>query len=270
VGERLYVRNVVDRDRLAFANSVIHAAAAIGIVVGPIVGGIYADANDLRAPFVLASVLSLIVSAVAIVVLPARLHPRSAVLEPAEASPTDANLPALDRRGLTILIAANVPFVAGYGSFVTTFVPFANEGLHWSSTQVGLAFSLFALGNVVGAPILGWAADRFGRVGVGVLSSVPIVAFAAALVIAAPDGVLFVLAFGAGAGVAGYTAAWFALVGVATGRARGGTSFGAVLAITSLGTVIGAVLAGAIWEAVDIRAQGSRRHRWRRSWSASS
>ena len=272
VGERLYVRNVVDRARLAFANSILHAAAAVGLIVGPVVGGIYADLSDLGAPFVLAAVLCAVVAALALVVLPARLHPRSAVAAaagvatapPADvaavadlspALPADATAPRwIDRRALGILVAANVPFVAGYGSFVTTFVPFANEGLHWSTVQIGLAFSLFALGNVVGAPILGAAADRLGRTRVAAISAIPIVAFAASLVVSAPDGVLLALAFIAGAGVAGYTSSWFALVGIATGGVQGGTTFGAILAVTSLGTVLGALLAGQVWDLIGIRA----------------
>src|SRR5262249_55134136 len=57
VGERLYVRQVVDRARLGFANGLLQTAAAAGLIVGPVLGGIGADAVDLRAPFVVVGAL---------------------------------------------------------------------------------------------------------------------------------------------------------------------------------------------------------------------
>jgi MFS family permease len=246
VGERLYIREVVDRARLAFANSLVQAAAALGLIVGPLLGGIVADANDLRAPIVMATVASLLVALLALL-LPSRRHPNAATTA-AVAAPVTAS-----RMGVSLLLISNFALAAGYGSFITTFAPFADEGLGWTITELGLAFSLFGLGNVIGAPLLGAAADRLGRKWVGALATIPIIVFAIAIVLPAPDGLLQLLALAAGMGVAGFTATWYALLGVATGGPGGGRTFGTVAAIASLGVVAGGLAAGLLWESFNIQ-----------------
>ena len=77
VGERLYIRQVVDRVRLAFANGLVQAAGAAGLIIGPLLGGVLADATDLRTPFVVVGIGSLIVAGVAMF-LPARRRADSA------------------------------------------------------------------------------------------------------------------------------------------------------------------------------------------------
>jgi MFS family permease len=247
IGERLYIREVVDRARLAFANSLVQAAAAVGLIVGPLLGGVVADASDLRAPFVIATAASAAIAVIALF-LPSRRHANAAT-EPSLAAPIRTS-----RASLGVLTLANFALAAGYGSFITTFAPFATEGLNWTTSEIGLAFSIFALGNVVGAPMLGAAADHFGRRHVGALATIPIVVFAVALVIPAPDAPLYLLALAAGIGVAGFNASWYALLGIATGGPKGGRAFGAVTAVASLGIIVGALAAGQLWESIDIRA----------------
>ena len=217
------------------------------MVTGPLIGGAVAEANDLRAPIVAAAVASVGLALIALF-LPSRRH------EDAAANPTTAAPMRVDRTGLGILLFANLCFAAGYGSFITTFTPYASEGLRWTTTEIGLAFALFGLGNVAGAPALGTIADRMGRRRVGVLAMIPIVAFAAALVLLAPDALLYLLALLAGGGTAGFTASWYTLLGVATGGARGGGAFGTVAGVSSLGIIVAALAAGELWERIDVRA----------------
>ena len=247
VGERLYIRQIVDRARLAFANGLLQAAGSVGIIVGPVLGGVVADVTDLRSTFLVVGVGSLLLAAVA-VLLPSRYRQDSA-------ASTAANPGGpIDRRGLSILLLANLAFVAGYGSFITTFAPFAMDELLWTTAEIGIAFALFGLGNIVVGPWVGGAADRWGRRWVGALATIPIVGFAFALILQAPSVLLFVLALAAGGGVAGFTAAWFAILGIATGGPHAGRAFGTVTAISSLGIVVGALAAGQLWESIDIRA----------------
>lgn len=60
VGERLYLAQLVDRARLGFANGVLSAAGSAGAVAGPAVGGVLATLGDLRTPFLLVGVTSLL------------------------------------------------------------------------------------------------------------------------------------------------------------------------------------------------------------------
>jgi MFS family permease len=245
VGERLYIRQVVDRARLAFGNGLVQASAAVGVIVGPLLGGALADATDLRVPFLVTGVASLVLAGVA-VLLPARRRDDSAAT-------TVAPSALADRPGLAILLVANLAFAAGYGSFITSFTPFAEEGLSWTTTEIGFAFALFGLGNIVVGPWVGAAADRWGRRWVATLAMVPIVAFAIALVVPASDGPLYLLVFLAGGGTAGFTASWYALLGIATGGPSGGRAFGVVVSVSSLGVVVGALSAGALWDSISIQ-----------------
>jgi DHA1 family multidrug resistance protein-like MFS transporter len=246
VGERLYIRQIVKGARLAFANGVVQASAAVGLVAGPLLGGVLADATNLRTPFVVIGVGSLIVAVAALAL------PKPSRSDSVDAARTGTRNP-VDRSALTVLLVANLCLAAGYGSFITTFAPFASDELRWTTLETGLAFSLFGLGNVVGAPLLGGVADRRGRRFVGSLSALPIVALAVVLVLPTPSALVYLLALVAGAGVAGFTASWYALLGTATAGPAGGRAFGIVAGVSSLGTIVGALLAGRLWESFDIR-----------------
>jgi MFS family permease len=246
IGERLYVRQVVDGARLAFGNGLVQAAAAVGLIVGPLLGGVIADASTLKTTFVLIGMGSLFVAVIAWR-LPSRRH-----LDSVDASLPGASF-AVDPRVLPSLFLAALALAAGYGSFITTFAPFVTDELRWTAAQTGLAFSLFGLGNVVGAPWLGGLADRRGRRLVGSLATIPLVALAGALILPTPTILLYLLALIAGIGLAGFNASWYALLGAATGGPEGGRAFGTVAGLSSLGAVVGALLAGRLWESVDIR-----------------
>ena len=59
VAERLYISQVAERTRLAFANGIISAAYSAGTVAGPTIGGLLAAMGDLRLPFIVVGVTSL-------------------------------------------------------------------------------------------------------------------------------------------------------------------------------------------------------------------
>ena len=166
-----------------------------------------------------------------------------------------AAAPVATRRfGLGLLLLANLALLAGFGSFITTYAPYATTTLGWSIAEVGIIFSVFGLGSIILGPWLGHLADRHGRRQVGALATIPIVAFSLALVVGAPSIILYPIAAVAGGGIAGFSAAWFALLGAATGGPRGGRTFGTISAISSLGIVVGALAAAGLWERVEIRA----------------
>lgn len=247
IAERLYVRRVVDQARLAFANGLLSSAGSAGQIAGPAIGGLVAAVSDLRVPFLIVGATSTIATIGALFLPRIREHAAGAAAAAASAV-------RLDRRALGVLLLANLGLNAGYGSFITTYAPFAQGSLGWTTAEIGILFSLFGLGSITLGPALGAAADRWGRRRVGALATVPILLFAAALVLGAPSLLLYLVAIPAGGGIAGFSAAWFALLGIATGGPRGGRAFGTVSAISNLGIVVGALLAARLWEEVDIRA----------------
>jgi MFS family permease len=155
---------------------------------------------------------------------------------------------------LGILLMANLGLMAGYGSFITTYAPYAQDSMGWTTAEIGILFSLFGLGSITVGPAVGAAADRYGRRQVGALSTIPVFAFSLALILAAPSLLLYAIAVAAGGGLAGFNACWFALLMTATGGPRGGRAFGTVSALSNLGIVLGAIVAARLWETVDIRA----------------
>ena len=65
---------------------------------------------------------------------------------------------------------------------------------------------------------------------------------------------MYVAALLGGAGLTSFNAAWYALLADVSGSRARGRIFGIVSAVSNGGVVIGAMVATAIWERVDIGA----------------
>jgi MFS family permease len=260
VAERLYVTQVVERTRLAFANSILSAAGSAGSVFGPVIGGVLAAVGDLRLPFIVVGVTSL-TAAVAGWFLPAPPPRPSSDPAPDPGPPAvdasasaDASAPATARPAMSalsillILFFVQTSFQAGFGAFIVTYAPFASERLGWSTAEIGLVFSLFGLGSIVFGPLIARQADRRGRRLFGILGAAMIVPFAIVYVVEAPRLLLYPISILGGAGVTTLEACWFALLADATDGGRRGRAFGTVVAISSLGIVVGSTVAAQLWE----------------------
>jgi MFS family permease len=120
VAERLYLTEVTEPGRRAFANGILSAAASAGMVAGPAFGGLIAAIGGLRAPFVIVALTS------GIALVASLWLPRpSAASRPAEDGLTAATGEAeeMDRGGVIALLVANLAMLAGYGAFITTYAP---------------------------------------------------------------------------------------------------------------------------------------------------
>lgn len=258
VGERLYLVQISDPAGLAFANGVLSAAGSAGSVVGPAVGGLLASLTDLRLPFLLVGLTSLLAT-VGAFFLP---RPRSeripasddgvvlATTEFPTAGPDTATQTAgaSIRRRLGILLLAQIALNSGFGAFITTYGPFAEERLGWDTAQIGFVFALFGLGSITLGPWLARQADLRGRRNVGVLGTVPVIAFGLVYWLQAPWPVLYAASVLAGAGLTTVGASWYALLADATEGGRRGRRFGTVTALGNLGIVVGATIAAQLWE----------------------
>lgn len=243
VADRVYLSKIADPARLAYLNGLLGSAASAGALMGPAIGGLLAQVADLRAPFVVVGFTSGI-AFLASLRLPS--VPQAAVAASAIVTSTF-------NRSLIVLLIANTFLNSAFGGFITTFAPFATAAFAWSTAEVGFVFSVFAAGSIALAAPLGGLADRRGRRLVGTYATVPVFFFGLALALAMPRPVIYGFAFLAGAGISTFTACWFALLTEASPEARRGRTFGIVNAISTLGIVIGANGAAAIWEGSDIR-----------------
>jgi DHA1 family multidrug resistance protein-like MFS transporter len=249
VSERVYITEVTNPARRAFANGIISAAQSAGLVMGPAVGGLAASIGGLRAPFVIVAMTSAIAFVGTLFLRRPRVVDASARDD--EAAAVGGRVPY---RPLALLLAANVAIMASYGAFITSYGPMATDVLGWSTLDVGIAFSFFGAGSIVLGPPLGHIADRYGRRLVAAWSTVPVAALSLSLVLGLPQIAIYATAVLAGAGITGYNASWFALLADVAGERRRGRTFGIVSGVSNAGIVVGALAAAELWSRVDIAA----------------
>ena len=245
VSARLYVSHVAERSRLAFSNSIISAASSAGNVAGPAIGGLLAAALTLRAPFVAVAATS------AVAFLAALFLPRLRIADAEEAGAEARSTPIVDR-SLLILFTSNFLISTGFGGWITSYAPYATERLGWTTFEVGILFTIFAIGDITLGPWIGRLADRTGRKRVAVASGFPVALFGIALVLGFPRLLLYATAYLAGTGLTAFFSSWFALITLAVPAQRRGRVFGVVSALGNIGTVVGALGAAAIWQAADL------------------
>lgn len=243
VSSRLYISQVADHARLAFFNSILSAAASAGSVLGPALGGLVAANGDLRAPFLIVGATSAL-AFVATLLLPAARAPLNA-------RPSTGTSGLVSRPVLTLLVG-NFLLLVGFGSWITSYAPFASLRLGWSTLDVGIVFTIFGIGDITLGPWLGHLADRFGRRRMASLASVPIFLFGFVLVLGLPKPVFYVISFLTGASLTAYNASWFAMLTTVVPAERRGRIFGVVMAVSQAGTVIGALGASALWQVFDV------------------
>jgi MFS family permease len=248
VSERVYVTEVTNPARRAFANGIISAAQSAGLVTGPAVGGLAASIGGLRAPFVLVAATS----AIAFVGTLFLRRPRA--VDAAARADEAASGDRVPYRSLALLLVANMAIMASYGAFITSYGPMATDVLGWSTLEVGVAFSFFGAGSILLGPPLGHIADRHGRRLVAGWSTVPVAAFSVGIVLGLPQIAIYALAVLAGAGITGYNASWFALLADVAGERRRGRTFGIVSGVSNAGIVVGALAAAQLWANVGIAA----------------
>jgi MFS family permease len=244
IASQLYISQVAERARLAFFNSVLSAARSAGSVFGPALGGLVAAGGDLRAPFVIVAATSGL-AFLATLFLP---RPQS-VAHPTAATGGTAGL--LSRTVLTLLVG-NLLLQVGFGSWLTTYSPFATERLGWSTFDVGIIFTVFGLGDITLGPWLGHLADRTGRRRMAIVATIPIFLFSFVLVFGLPKPFFYAISFLTGASLTAYTASWFALLTSAIPAERRGRIFGVVMAVGQGGTAAGAIGASLVWEAFGV------------------
>ena len=252
VAERVYLARVTAAKRMAFTNGILSAAQSAGTVTGPAIAGLIAAASDLRVPFVLVAVTS-VLAFIGTLFLPREPARATAASAAAIGGLTDvAPLASVPLRPIAALLVANLALNAGFGGFITTYAPFATTRLGWSTAQVGIVFSLFGLGSILLGPALGRLADRRGRRMVAVVGTIPVIAWAPLMYLGLPDLVIYAGSVVAGAGLAGFGAAWYAILSEASPADRQGRYFGFVSAISTLGIIAGALASSVLWERVDL------------------
>lgn len=242
VADRVYLSRIADPARLAYLNGLLGSTASAGALLGPAFGGLLAQVADLRAPFIVVAITSAVAFVASL-----RLAP-----PPRSGQSVGGIATSAFNRPVIVLLVANTLLLSTFGAFITTFAPYATAAFAWSTAEVGIVFSIFAIGGLAAAP-LGAVADRRGRRLVGTYATLPVLFFALSLVFALPRPVIYLGALAAGAGLSTFGSCWFALLTEAAPEARRGRTFGVVNAISTFGVIIGANVSALLWEVYDIR-----------------
>lgn len=159
-----YITDITPEDRRADALGKIGAAAGLGFVLGPAIGGLLGE-TDPRLPFWVAAALSLANAAYGYLVLPESLSPdwRSAFEWP-RANPIGSL--RLLRTHPALLGLATVIFLEHLAHMVlpSVFVFYAGYRFGWGAREVGLALALVGLcAVIIQGGIVGVMVRRLGE-----------------------------------------------------------------------------------------------------------
>ena len=147
------------------AMGLIGRAFGIGLILGPVIGGMLARSEtDFMLPCLVASVLSVFAATLAFVLLPVG-KAGDGDAEAAVDEPTTAPLRDIVKRpGLPLFICQFCFHTSAVSASVYLFPLWVANGLGWQAREVGLFFGLIGVVMVVTqGNILGWMTDRFGN-----------------------------------------------------------------------------------------------------------
>ena len=152
------VADVMPANRLGQAYGWYTTAIYIAMTLGPASGGYLAKALGLREVFFVSGSLLIMVSLLALFVLPQSPPRHSTNLQAAMA----ASFELLRSRRLLACLLATAGSCVGFGVFLT-FLPLYASQQGYDPAQVGLVFAAQAITNVVGRVPIGSLADRVDR-----------------------------------------------------------------------------------------------------------
>lgn len=170
------------------------------------------------------------------------------------------NLGALDDgplRGLqirAIMLCAMLTLLDGFDNQVMGVVaPLLSKDLGLDKAQMGLIFSLTQVGATIGALLFGPIGDRFGRRPAAMISVCIITLFTWATTIAPAFGMLLIIRFATGIGLAGVFSPVLALTSEYAPLRLRGTLVALVYAGYNMGAGLGGLTAAALLEHYDWR-----------------
>ncbi|MEW6399020.1 MAG: MFS transporter [Bacillota bacterium] len=153
---RAYMAHLSPAHRMSTVFAVVDAAWPLGMVISPVMGGIWADRAGMRPVFWTAFALCALSTAV---LLPMRSQkPRPQGGETAAGLGEVVSLPGVPR-----LLALSAGVYLLQHIFLPFVTPFLQDVAGLDLAGVGLVGSAVALGGSLLSPPLGWLADRLGR-----------------------------------------------------------------------------------------------------------
>lgn len=156
---------------------------------------------------------------------------------------------------LIVVVSLTATFMDGYDLIVVSFVaPRIADEFDLSASLLGLILAAASAGQVVGAIVAGWIADRAGRRPT-IIAGLVVIALGMLLAAVAPEpNVLIAGRFITGLGAGGLIGSVGIVLNEYSNRRRYGLIMGLLVASVSIGGVLGGVISAPILEAWGWRA----------------
>jgi len=166
------VSDIVSENQRARWAGIIMGSYAVGMIFGPVIGGVLYDGFGYEAPFILSAVVAILALIAAFVVVPETRTPeirnremlRSLHVRPQKASKTSI-WDALPRPLSIFITLLVIDFISSFSfAFVEPqMIFYFYDVLKWSTTQFGVLVGIYGLFSVVGQMGLGQLSDKWGR-----------------------------------------------------------------------------------------------------------
>eukprot|EP01064_Diplonema_japonicum_P037182 TRINITY_DN8646_c0_g1_i1.p1 TRINITY_DN8646_c0_g1~~TRINITY_DN8646_c0_g1_i1.p1 ORF type:complete len:447 (+),score=80.23 TRINITY_DN8646_c0_g1_i1:1801-3141(+) len=172
-GGQLYLADISTPENRARTMAPLAAAFSIGMMVGPVVGGLVAAQHGLAAPFCYVGCAMLFSGINNMVMLPESLPPdpkrevkslREEVMNTIRSWKPIASTPSMR----AVLALHSVYWGVASGAMFTLLPLFAAEQFGATAADLGQCFTALALINLVGSQPAAWVSDRYGRKAVAV------------------------------------------------------------------------------------------------------
>lgn len=258
VGSQSYVNDRTPTQLRGLANGVMSSAINVGVIVGPVIGGIMSQAYSIRAPFLAGGGLGLVCFFLTLVI-PRPERPLGPAPEWSEMLPQLSRLRRLMNAVLCLpcfsLSLVHFLQMMGLGILITSAPVLTADKLGWSPTEIAAGLALGGLLAALLSPWLGSLSDRFGRVWV-MGAGLAVMALEGAALFFHPGTVLTMTALAVGGtGAPAYFNAFYSLEGDITQPQERGAVTGFVGSFGEWGSIIGSsLLTPLLWKAVDISA----------------
>jgi DHA1 family tetracycline resistance protein-like MFS transporter len=235
---RAYIADITSEEDRARAFGILGAAFGLGFIVGPGLGGLFAQISY-TAPIWAAAVITVVATVLAYVWLPETVHraPASGGI-----SPWKSLAELSGRANLRVLFAIDFIYWTSFAVYQTTFALFGARRFGFDAAQTGYLLAAFGFfGVLVQGLIVGWIVKRLGEkwtLSVG-FTCAAIGWGGSALTHSTP--VFIGLLFPGALGVGLCSATLSSLVSKAAGPHEQGRVQGAAGALESLGRTLGPV-----------------------------
>jgi DHA1 family tetracycline resistance protein-like MFS transporter len=186
------VADLVSEDQRARWAGIIMGSYAVGMIFGPVIGGLLYDGFGYAAPFILSAVVAFLALIAAFIMIPETRTPevrnremlRSRHARPQHTGKTSI-WEALPRPVYIFLTLLVIDFISSFSfAFVEPqMIFYFYDVLNWSTTQFGILVGIYGLFSVAGQIGLGQLSDQWGRKPLIIAGLVPNIIFFAGLAV---------------------------------------------------------------------------------------